>query len=83
MSNNLKTEMSHLAFKNLKVAGLAAGILVTLVFSGEEAGAQAGVTNGVIQNGMAQTNARPRMRFTEPDPMDFSNHDGYISLLMG
>lgn len=27
--------------------------------------------------------ARPVMRFTEPDPLDFSNHDGYISLFDG
>ena len=27
--------------------------------------------------------AHPVMRFTEPDPLDFSNHDGYVSLFDG
>jgi hypothetical protein len=40
-------------------------------------------TNGIAANAGSQTNARPRMRFTEPDPLDFSNHDGYISLFDG
>jgi hypothetical protein len=40
-------------------------------------------TNNLVQNVGAQTNAGPRMRFTEPDPMDFSNHDGYVSLFDG
>jgi hypothetical protein len=35
------------------------------------------------QHAGGQTNARPRMRFTEPDPLDFSNHDGYVSLFDG
>jgi len=40
-------------------------------------------TNGVTANTGNQTNAHPRMHFTEPDPLDFSNHDGYISLFDG
>ena len=40
-------------------------------------------TNGVAANTGSQTNAHPRMRFTEPDPLDFSNHDGYVSLFDG
>jgi len=27
--------------------------------------------------------ARPVMRFTEPDPLEFTNHDGYVSLFDG
>jgi hypothetical protein len=40
-------------------------------------------TNAVADNTGSQTNAHPRMHFTEPDPLDFSNHDGYISLFDG
>jgi hypothetical protein len=40
-------------------------------------------TSVVATNTISQTNARLRMRFTEPDPLDFSNHDGYVSLFDG
>ena len=41
------------------------------------------ITNSMFQNLSEQTNARPKMRFTEPDPLDFSNHTGYVSLFDG
>jgi hypothetical protein len=34
-------------------------------------------------NAPAQTNSRPAMRFTEPDPLDFNDHEGYVSLFDG
>ena len=37
----------------------------------------------IIQSTGAQTNTHFKMRFTEPDPLDFSNHDGYVSLFDG
>jgi hypothetical protein len=41
------------------------------------------VTNRTGSPIAGQTHAPPRMRFTEPDPLDFSNHDGYVSLFDG
>ena len=41
-------------------------------------------TNRPVQNAGSQTNtAKPKMRFTEPDPLDFNDHDGYVSLFDG
>jgi hypothetical protein len=38
-------------------------------------------TNGLALSG---TNVvRPKMHFTEPDPMDFNDHEGYVSLFDG
>jgi hypothetical protein len=54
----------------------------SLLHSAEVTPAAVG-TNNSVQNTGGQTNARPRMRFTEPDPLDFSNHDGYVLLFDG
>ena len=45
--------------------------------------ARADVSSNATPNLITQTNAHPKMRFTEPDPLDFSNHDGYVSLFDG
>jgi hypothetical protein len=54
--------------------------LVLLLFAVSSAWAQV-TTNTPV----AATNhpAKYVMRFTEPDPLDFSNHDGYVSLFDG
>jgi len=63
------------------------GALMAVLFTSWTAVAQDGgpaklaATNNPMAS--ASTNARPRIRFTEPDPMDFSNHDGYVSLFDG
>jgi Domain of Unknown Function (DUF1080) len=48
---------------------------IFLLWTGSPADAQV-TTNSTVP-------ARPVMRFTEPDPLDFSNHDGYVSLFDG
>jgi hypothetical protein len=40
-------------------------------------------TNNPAPNASGRKNARPRMRFTEPDPLDFNDHAGYVSLFDG
>lgn len=83
MPNHMKTVRLDLALTKCKPIGLAISIL-TLFFPVRETRAQAAAgTNGRVQNVTALTNGRPQMRFTEPDPMDFSNHDGYVSLFDG
>ncbi len=57
--------------------------LLLLSISIGNAQAQSNSTNSLAPVAGSQTNARPRMRFTEPDPMDFSNHVGYVSLFDG
>lgn len=54
--------------------------LVLLLFAVSSARAQVTTNTSV-----AATNhpAKYVMRFTEPDPIDFSNHDGYVSLFDG
>jgi len=43
-----------------------------------------GSTNSPIPNISGSTNrAKPKMSFTEPDPLDFNDHDGYVSLFDG
>ena len=56
--------------------------LIILLFAGSLARAEV-VTNSTVSSANNSTNARPKMRFTEPDPLDFSNHDGYVSLFDG
>ncbi len=62
-----------------------AAVLVSLPFSPSIANAQTqpNITNNPAPLVNSQTNARPRMRFTEPDPMDFSDHVGYVPLFDG
>jgi hypothetical protein len=59
-----------------------AGALVVLLFAVSLTWADV-VTNSAVPLVVGRTNAQPRMRFTEPDPLDFSNHDGYVSLFDG
>ena len=85
MPNRIKGMRLPLA---LKCRMAEAGVLIVLFFTGvigmaQPTGQTMGVTNGAVPNITWQTNARPRMRFTEPDPMDFSNHDGYVPLFDG
>lgn len=40
-------------------------------------------TNTSVSAPGGLTNSRPKMRFTEPDPMDFNDHDGYVPLFDG
>ena len=41
------------------------------------------LANTAAKTNASQARPRPVMRFTEPDPLDFSNHDGYVSLFDG
>lgn len=59
-----------------------AGALVILLFAPLLTRADV-VTNSAVLPAVGRTNAPPRMRFTEPDPLDFSNHDGYVPLFDG
>ena len=70
--------MKYLAAVFIAVAYFAGSLL----HSAEVATAAAG-TNNFVQKVGGQTNAKLRMRFTEPDPLDFANHDGYVSLFDG
>ena len=68
---------------NTKILWLAVALL--LLCTGSPARADA-VTNGAVPLPAvpaAGHRSRPVMRFTEPDPLDFSNHDGYVSLFDG
>jgi hypothetical protein len=63
---------------------ISAGVFIILLFASSIARAQlAANTNSAAPKTSGQTNARPKMRFTEPDPLDFKDHDGYVSLFDG
>ncbi|HEX3626437.1 MAG TPA: DUF1080 domain-containing protein [Verrucomicrobiae bacterium] len=64
---------------------LALCALILLLCIGSPTRAQV-TTNGPLPLSAAMPTgspARPVTHFTEPDPLDFSNHDGYVSLFDG
>jgi hypothetical protein len=56
-------------------------IVLILLSTGSITRAQSALTN-TASTAVTETN-HYKMRFTEPDPLDFSNHDGYVSLFDG
>src|SRR5580700_5439483 len=60
----------------------SAHVLLVLLFLALTGQAQ-NLTNPPVQAPASLAHPRPVMRFTEPDPLDFSNHDGYVALFDG
>lgn len=63
----------------IKING-ALGVAIFLLCAASSARGQVTTNSAAPPAGQS---ARPVMRFTEPDPLDFSNHDGYASLFDG
>jgi len=64
--------------------GIFKGLCLTvfsLLFVGIAQAAPDGATN--TNSLVKATNAAPKMHFTEPDPLNFNDHDGYVSLFDG